>query len=208
MVKHIGVTSLMQCHFISQQCQQRWQQSTTQDRHVHTGCPACTRSINTWNQRRACPAAAPESRGWGRTAKGRRSIIPVHWTINTHTQPQARRTSLTCFQLEVVCRKGLPRQGQGCHRLEMWYMLLYICCGIANAVRKKPFNYSSWHKNQSAPCNVVTNCYVIWLLQDFNLKHTGKHFFFFILFAVQPLFDGTSHPEGSSLAGFLSCNPL
>lgn len=81
----------------------------------------------------------------------------------THTQPRARagRTSLTCFQLEMVCRKGVPRQGQGCHRLEMRDVLLYVCRGVANAVRKKPFNYSSWHENQSAPRNVVTNCHVI-----------------------------------------------
>lgn len=91
-------------------------------------------------------------------------------------QTPAGRTSLTGFQLEVVRGKGLPRHSQGRHRLEMRDVLLYVCRSVADAVRKKPFDYSSWHKNQSAPCNVVTDCYVIRLLQDFNLKHTGKHF--------------------------------
>lgn len=75
--------SLMRCHFTSQQRHQ----STTQEGDAHTSCPACPRNINTWNQSRACPAAASESRGGGRTAKGTRSIVPMHRPINTHTTP-------------------------------------------------------------------------------------------------------------------------
>lgn len=103
--------------------------------------------------------------------------MKVHLTKRqVFNQTPAGRPSLTSFQLEVVCGKGLPWHGQGCHRLEMRDMLLYVCRGVADAIREKPFNYSSRHKNQSAPGNVVTDCYVIRLLQDFNLKHTGKHF--------------------------------
>lgn len=176
-----------------QRCQQRWQQGAAQRRDAHTGCLACARSINTQNQSRARPAAAPASRSWGgqRRGEGALSLRTELWThVHTHPLARAGRTPLTCFQLEVVRRKGLPRQGQGRHRLEMWHVLLDVCGGVADAVRKKPFNYSSWYKNQSPPCNIVTNCYIIWLLQDFNLKHRGKHF---CSFAVQSLFDGTSH---------------
>lgn len=101
-----------------------------------------------------------------------------------NTQPaQAGHHSLTRLQLEVVGRRGLPGQGQGHQGLQMWHVLLHVQRGVADAVGKQLFNHSSWHKNQSPPCDVVTNCEVTRLLQDFNLKHTGKHIF--LLFCSQ-----------------------
>lgn len=88
----------------------------------------------------------------GRQREGEELSLCTERLTHTH------RLWLTCLQLEVVGWKGLPGQGQGHHRLQMWHMLLHVCCGIANTVCKKPFNYSCWHKNQSPLGNVVTNC--------------------------------------------------
>lgn len=95
-----------------------------------------------------------------------------------HTTLSLGRLLLTCLQLEVVRREWLPWRGQGCNGLKMQHVLLYVCRGVADPVGNKPFDYSSWYKNQSPPGNIVTNCDIIRLLQDFNLKHTEKQFLF------------------------------
>lgn len=44
---------------------------------------------------------------------------------------------LACFQLEVACRLGIPWGSKDCHRLQVWGVLLQICCDIADSINTK-----------------------------------------------------------------------
>lgn len=162
-----------------------------------------------WNQGTVCAAASRcgvtlESWG-GQDSRGRTSITLLHWTTTKHTTLSLGRLSLTCLQLEVVRRERLPGRGQGCNGLKMQHVLLHVCRGVTDPVGNEPFNYSSWYKNQSPPRNVVTNRDITRLLQDFNLKHTGKRFLFWFCLQFNRCMMGLLIPNKAPSQAFCMC---
>lgn len=147
---------------------------------------------------------AGKLRGSGQQEEGQASPFCTE-PPTKHTTLSLGRLSLTCLQLEVVGRERLPWRGQGCNGLKMQHVLLHVCRGVADPVGNEPFNYSSWYKNHSPPRNIVTNRDISRLLQDFNLKHTGKWFLFWFCWQFNRYMMGPLIPNKAPLQASCMC---